>query len=125
MLEIPQSIPLCLVFSATGGVIEVLATAVLAYQDEQVREGNAWCSESKWAYRGALSANVFLQVTASMFGNLLAPWFGPVSLVGPIFLSAQVSIRLRARLRVRFCLAFFLSIITPTPLSSSTANDAL
>jgi hypothetical protein len=35
-------------------------------------------------------ATSFFQILASLAGNLFATWFGPVSLVGPIFFSAQL-----------------------------------
>lgn len=87
MLVLKQSIPLCIVLSAIGGTFEVFATALLAYPDAQRQQGRNW---SVIKLRAALAGNVLLQITASVFGNLLAPWFGPVSLVGPIFLSAQL-----------------------------------
>lgn len=87
MLVLKQSIPLCIVLSAIGGTFEVFATALLAYPDAQRQQGRNW---SVTKLRAALAGNVLLQITASVFGNLLAPWFGPVSLVGPIFLSAQL-----------------------------------
>lgn len=87
-LEIAQSTPICIVLSAVGGAIEVFATAILAYRDAVEREsGVKW---SRLASTCALTANVVLQVTSSIIGNLFAPWFGPVSLVGPIFLCAQL-----------------------------------
>ena len=86
-IQLEQSVPICLALSAAGGAIEVLATAVLAYQDAQKREGNKWSRATRYA---ALAMNLFLQVTSSLVGNLFATWFGPVSLVGPVFLSSQL-----------------------------------
>ena len=87
-LEVAQSTPICILLSAVGGAIEVFATAILAYKDAVEREsGKSW---SRAASICALAANVFLQVSSSVIGNLFAPWFGPVSLVGPIFLCAQL-----------------------------------
>lgn len=85
--QVEQSVPICLALSAAGGAIEVLATAVLAYQDAQEQEGIKWSRKARYA---ALGMNLFLQVTSSIIGNLFATWFGPVSLVGPVFLSAQL-----------------------------------
>jgi len=65
----------------------VIATAILAYPDAQAKEGNKWTDRT---LRLCLVGNIFFQVLASIIGNLFAPWFGPVSIVGPIFLSAQL-----------------------------------
>lgn len=87
-IEVEQSIPICLILSAIGGSIEVLATALLAYQDAQERQaGQKWSTIKS---RLALVANVTLQVISSVIGNLFATWFGPVSIVGPVFLVAQL-----------------------------------
>jgi MFS family permease len=87
-IQVVQSTPICIILSAIGGAIEVLATAILAYKDAvECETGRKW---SRAASICALAANVFLQVTSSILGNLFAPWFGPVSLVGPIFLCAQL-----------------------------------
>lgn len=88
MLSVPQSTPICILLSAVGGAIEVAATAILAYKDAQEHE-----NAKKWSTAAslcALSANVALQVTSSVIGNLFATWFGPVSLVAPMFLCAQL-----------------------------------
>mmetsp|Transcript_9329 Transcript_9329/g.20847 ORF Transcript_9329/g.20847 Transcript_9329/m.20847 type:complete len:433 (-) Transcript_9329:359-1657(-) len=88
-----QSLPICIGLSAVGGIIEVLATAILAYQDDQEKEGrirNPDAPSSRRSYLLALTANVTLQIIASVVGNMIAPWFGPVSIVGPMFLSAQL-----------------------------------
>mmetsp|Transcript_11226 Transcript_11226/g.24275 ORF Transcript_11226/g.24275 Transcript_11226/m.24275 type:complete len:303 (-) Transcript_11226:334-1242(-) len=85
--SIPQSVPLCIVLSAIGGILEVFATALLAYVDVKQRSGRTFPTSLT---RGALAANVALQILASVVGNLFAPWFGPISLVGPFFLSAQL-----------------------------------
>lgn len=79
--------PICLTLSAVGGIMEVFATALLAVADAQTKAGIKW---SSCGLRMALVGNVVLQVSASMVGNLLAPWFGPVSLVAPTFLAAQL-----------------------------------
>lgn len=87
MVQVAQSIPLCILFAASGGVIEVIATAILARQDAQEKAGRIIARQAK--YR-ALALNVILQILASTVGNMIAPWFGPVSIVGPMFLSAQL-----------------------------------
>lgn len=87
-MEIVQSTPICIVLSAVGGAIEVLATAILAFREAHEREfGVPW---SRGASTCALAGNVILQITSSMIGSLVAPWYGPVSLVGPVFLCAQL-----------------------------------
>lgn len=85
--QVEQSVPICLALSAAGGAIEVFATAVLAFQDAKRKEGIKWTRKYRIA---ALFLNLFLQVTSSIVGNLFATWFGPVSLVGPVFLSSQL-----------------------------------
>jgi len=85
--DLPQSVPICLVLAAAGGVVEVFATAVLAWEDERSKVG---VQSTPCRHRCALAANTTLQILASILGNLFAPWFGPVSLVAPMFLSAQL-----------------------------------
>ena len=87
MVQVEQSVPICLGLAAAGGAIEVLATAVLAYQDAQEKEGRKWTRMARYA---ALTLNILLQLSSSAVGHLFAPWFGPVSLVGPVFLSSQL-----------------------------------
>jgi len=82
-----QSIPICLALAAVGGVLEVFATALLAYADAKDKVGQKF---SPCRQRLALVGNLVLQISASIVGNLFAPWFGPVSLVGPFFLGAQL-----------------------------------
>jgi hypothetical protein len=85
---VAQSVPICLALSVMGGAVEVLATAVLAFQDADERQkGKNW---SLFARRAALAMNVILQLISSLVGNLFATWFGPVSLVGPTFLCSQL-----------------------------------
>lgn len=86
-MTLTQSIPICLALSAIGGILEVFATALLAYPEAQEKEGRKW--SLSWM-RCALAGNVTLQILASVAGNLFAPWYGPVSIVGPTFLSAQL-----------------------------------
>jgi len=88
MPDIAQSIPICILLSALGGSIEVLATAILARKDANERQtGKEW---SRPAAICALASNVTLQLVSSITGNLIATWYGPVSIVGPIFLSSQL-----------------------------------
>ena len=88
MPDIAQSIPICIVLSALGGSVEVLATAILAHRDANERQtGREW---SQPAALCALASNVTLQLVSSIIGNLIATWYGPVSIVGPIFLSSQL-----------------------------------
>jgi len=83
----PQSAPLTYALAALGGVLEVFATAVLAYPDARDKQG---ITVSPTTQRLALLGNILLQILASLSGNLFATWFGPVSLVGPMFFSAQL-----------------------------------
>mmetsp|Transcript_1007 Transcript_1007/g.1409 ORF Transcript_1007/g.1409 Transcript_1007/m.1409 type:complete len:564 (+) Transcript_1007:132-1823(+) len=87
MVEVTQNIGLCIILSAVGGILEVIATAILAYPDAKAKEGNKWNVRT---LRLCLVGNIFFQLLASLIGNLFAPWFGPVSIVGPTFLSAQL-----------------------------------
>lgn len=89
--SVVQSVPICLALAASGGAIEVLATAVLAYQDAREKEGHY---QSKFMRYIGLTLNIVLQLSSSVIGHLFAPWFGPVSLVGPVFLSSQLLVNL-------------------------------
>ena len=82
-----QSAPLTYALAALGGVLEVFATAILAYPDAREKQG---IKVSPMTQRLALVGNVIFQILASLSGNLFATWFGPVSLVAPIFFSAQL-----------------------------------
>ena len=88
MPDIAQSLPFCILLSALGGAIEVAATAVLAHREADERKtGKEW---GKVAQLMALGCNVALQLVSSIIGNLFSTWYGPVSIVGPIFLSSQL-----------------------------------
>lgn len=64
------------------------ATAVLAHREADERKtGKEW---GKVAQLMALGCNVALQLVSSIVGNLFSTWYGPVSIVGPIFLSSQL-----------------------------------
>lgn len=65
----------------------MFSTAVLAYPAAQASEGIYW---SDGALKLALAANLFFQICASMSGNLISTWFGPISITGPIFFAAQL-----------------------------------
>lgn len=86
-IELPQSIPICAALSGAGGILEVFATAVLAYPAAKIAEGYAW---SDLALQVCLGINIVLQIMASLSGNLFATWYGPVAVVGPIFFAAQL-----------------------------------
>jgi hypothetical protein len=76
-IDIQQSIGICSVFAALGGVLEVLATAVLAYPAARIQQGYEWTDKQ---LKGCLAINIILQVLASLSGNLFATWFGPISI---------------------------------------------
>ena len=86
-LNFPTSIPLCATFAAVGGILEVFATAVLAWPAARILEGYNY---SDGHLRFALATNIVLQIVASLCGNMLSTWYGPVSIVGPIFFAAQL-----------------------------------
>lgn len=84
---IAQSLPLCYVLSAIGGILEVGSMAVLAVPDAREKEGVKlpW-----WLPKVALASNVIMQLLGSISSNLFATWFGPVSVVAPIYFSATL-----------------------------------
>lgn len=88
MVQVEQNLGFCILWSAVGGTLEVLATAALAYPDAKKHQLEKW--KSPWVMKGCTFVNILLQVLASVVGNLFAPWYGPVSIVGPTFLSAQL-----------------------------------
>jgi len=84
---VEQSIPISMALAAAGGVLNVLATAALAYPNAQREKGaNEW---SALAQLSALVLNIILQLANSAV-NVIASWFGPVSVVLPTILSAQL-----------------------------------
>jgi len=87
MVVLQQSKVLCGATAAIGGILEVFSTAVLAYPAAKAAEGIFWSQKS---LRKALVVNLFFQICASISGNLIATWFGPISIVGPIFFAAQL-----------------------------------
>jgi len=86
-LQLDQSIPICSVLAAFGGILEVFATAVLAWPAARIAQGIEWTDAE---LKGCLAINIIFQVLASLAGNLFATWFGPVAIVGPIFFAAQL-----------------------------------
>jgi hypothetical protein len=50
-------------------------------------EGYEWTDKQ---LKGCLVVNVILQIVASLCGNMISTWYGPVSIVGPIFFAAQL-----------------------------------
>jgi hypothetical protein len=69
------------------GILEVFATAILLYSDAREKQGY---EVSALTQRLAFIGNVVFQILASLAGNLFATWFGPASLIGPIFFLAQL-----------------------------------
>mmetsp|Transcript_13754 Transcript_13754/g.19220 ORF Transcript_13754/g.19220 Transcript_13754/m.19220 type:complete len:380 (+) Transcript_13754:198-1337(+) len=82
-----QSAPLCYSLASVGGILEVGATAVLAVPDARKKEGKIM---SHWKLQAALAGNVMMQLVGSLASNLFAPWFGPVSIVAPIYFSSTL-----------------------------------
>lgn len=64
-------------FAAVGGILEVFATAVLAYPASRSVEGYEWTDRQ---LKACLAMNIILQMLASLAGNLFATWFGPVAI---------------------------------------------
>lgn len=86
-----QNMAVCVVFSALGGVLEVFATACLAYPAARMLQGYQYTDRQ---LKACLAANILFQILASLSGNLFATWFGPVSIVGPTFFAAQLLVNL-------------------------------
>jgi hypothetical protein len=66
---------------------KVIATAVLAYPAAKAKVGHNF---SEWHLTLCLAGNIVLQIMGSLAGNLFATWFGPVSIVGPLFYGAEM-----------------------------------
>ena len=81
-----QNLTACLILSAIGGIMGVLATAILAYPDAQKVRGNPW---SPCAQHLALLLSLLFQVGIAI-ATIAATWFGPVSIVVPTSCSAQL-----------------------------------
>jgi hypothetical protein len=86
-LKLEQSLPLCCSLAAIGGALEVAATAITAIPAVREKQG---CVLSKWMQLLSIIGNVALQGIGSIFGHLVATWFGPVSMVVPFFFSATL-----------------------------------
>lgn len=82
-----QSLLLCYGLSAIGGILEVGSIAVLAVPDAREKEGMI---TPTWLSIVTLAANVIMQLIGSLSSNLVATWFGPVSVVAPIYFSATL-----------------------------------
>lgn len=82
-----QNMGLCIALAACGGALEVFATVVVAIPDAREKQGilvtKATCTR-------AFVINVFFQIMASVLGNTISTWFGPVSIVGPVFFASQM-----------------------------------
>lgn len=85
--HLKQSLSVCCSLAAVGGILEVGATAVTAVPAVREKEGieMRW-----WTYLMALAGNIGLQAIGSLLSHLIAPWFGPVSIVVPFFYSATL-----------------------------------
>jgi hypothetical protein len=85
--HLEQSLSVCCSLAAVGGILEVGATAVTAVPAVREKEGieMRW-----WTYLMALAGNIGLQAVGSLLSHLIAPWFGPVSIVVPFFYSATL-----------------------------------
>lgn len=81
-----QNLAACLILSAIGGMMGVLATAILAYPDAQKVRGNPW---SPCAQHMALLLSLLFQVGIAI-ATIAATWYGPVSIVVPTSSSAQL-----------------------------------
>jgi hypothetical protein len=86
-IKLAQSLPICISLAATGGALEVAATAVTAIPAVREKEGMVM---SKPMQLLAIAGNVLLQGIGSILGHLVATWFGPVALVVPFFFSATL-----------------------------------
>jgi hypothetical protein len=74
-IQTKESLAICGALAGVGGVLEVFGTAVLAYPAVSA-DGVKW-TDSQLSI--ALALNLFFQLLASLSGNLLSTWFGPVS----------------------------------------------
>ena len=81
-----QNIALCLALSVVGGIMGVLATAILAYPDAQKQKGHEWSPCAKFL---ALMLSLIFQLGIAV-STIAATWYGPVSIVVPTGASAQL-----------------------------------
>ena len=84
---ITQSLPICFALAATGGVLEVGATALTALPAVRETEGR---SLQPCLYWWTLAGNLGLQAVGSLLSHLFATWYGPISVVVPFFYSATL-----------------------------------
>jgi len=76
-----------MILSALGGILNVFATAFLAYPEAQQKtKGKTW---SKCSLRTALVLNLVFQLANSGV-NVVASWYGPVSTVIPTTVGSQL-----------------------------------
>mmetsp|Transcript_19767 Transcript_19767/g.55863 ORF Transcript_19767/g.55863 Transcript_19767/m.55863 type:complete len:470 (+) Transcript_19767:137-1546(+) len=86
-IYIEQSLPICCSLAAIGGIFEVGATAVTAVPAVRAKQGVILNGCQQFM---ALAGNIGLQAVGSLISHLIAPWYGPVSLVVPFFYSATL-----------------------------------
>ncbi|KAG7367004.1 hypothetical protein IV203_029674 [Nitzschia inconspicua] len=87
LVDVEQSIPWCCLFAALGGALEVAATAVTAIPAVREKEG---IEVNQWIRWLSVLGNLTLAGIGSIFGHLIATWFGPVSIVIPYFFSSTL-----------------------------------
>lgn len=87
MVMVEQSFLLCTVFAVLTGLFLVLATVVVSYPERQAKiTGKEWSKRSKGI---AIGAN-FIFFSLSAVTGILASWFGPVSILLPTMMGAQL-----------------------------------
>jgi hypothetical protein len=86
-LNVEQSVPICCFFATLGGALEVAATAVTAIPAVREKEGTEMNRWMRWL---SVLGNLTLAGVGSIFGHLIATWFGPVSIVIPYFFSSTL-----------------------------------
>eukprot|EP00978_Attheya_sp_CCMP212_P045230 scaffold338399_cov73-Attheya_sp.AAC.1 len=86
-----QNLGICIAMAAMGGAFEVFATVVVAIPDAREKQG---VLISQRTLRIAIVWNVVLQIIASLLGNTMSTWFGPVSIVGPVFFASQMVVNM-------------------------------
>mmetsp|Transcript_17777 Transcript_17777/g.32184 ORF Transcript_17777/g.32184 Transcript_17777/m.32184 type:complete len:423 (-) Transcript_17777:114-1382(-) len=86
-----QNLGVCIALAAMGGAFEVFATVVVAIPDAREKQG---VLISQRTLRLAIVWNVLLQIVASLLGNTMSTWFGPVSIVGPVFFASQMVVNM-------------------------------
>ncbi|KAL1524780.1 hypothetical protein AB1Y20_019662 [Prymnesium parvum] len=84
--RIEPSTPLCILFSALGGLLEVTSTMCLAYPEFRRKQGVKY---SLTFERLMLVANLAIMVFASL-AYITGSWFGPVSLSVPVVMVSKL-----------------------------------